>query len=118
MAPYEALYDFGFQINEKVFLKISPWKKILGFGQKGKLSPRFIGSYEIIERIGSVAYRLALPPELERIHNLFHIKELRNKRIALVKILWQFHGVEEATWEPEEAMLKQYPNLFTGLQHD
>ncbi|KAA3461489.1 DNA/RNA polymerases superfamily protein [Gossypium australe] len=79
---------------------------------KCKLSPRFIGPYEIIERIGPVAYRLALPLVLEKIYN---IKELRNKHIALVKVLWQRHGVEEATWEPEEAIRKQYPNLFTDL---
>ncbi|KAA3473391.1 receptor-like protein kinase [Gossypium australe] len=42
------------------------------------------------------------------------IKELRNKHIVLVKAFWKRHGVEEATWEPEEAMRKQYPNLFTG----
>ena len=140
-------------MGDKVFLKVSPWKKVLRFGRKGKLSPRFIGPYEIIERIGPVAYRLALPPELDRIHNVFHVsmlrryrsdpshvispteveiqpattyseesvkilaretKELRNKKINLVKVLWQKHGIEEATWEPEEVMRKQYPNLFTG----
>ena len=42
------------------------------------------------------------------------VKQLRKKSIALVKVLWQRHGVEEATWEPKEAMRKQYPNLFTG----
>lgn len=42
------------------------------------------------------------------------VKQLRNKNIALVKVLWHRHGVEEATWEPEEAMRSQYPNLFTG----
>ncbi|KAA3487358.1 Retrotransposon protein, Ty3-gypsy subclass [Gossypium australe] len=56
--------DIEFQIGDKVFLKVSPWKKILRFGRKGKLSLLFIGPYEIIERIGSVAYQLALPSEL------------------------------------------------------
>ena len=132
--------EIEFQVGDKVFLKVSPWKKILRFGRKGKLCPRFIGPYEVIERIGPVAYRLALPIELERIHNVFHVsmlrryrsdashvippteveirldmtydeepikilarevKQLRNKGIALVKVLWQKHGVEEATWEPE-----------------
>ena len=46
-------------------------EKILRFGQKGKLSPRVIGSYEILERIGPVAYRLALPPELAKLHDVF-----------------------------------------------
>ncbi|KAA3462008.1 receptor-like protein kinase [Gossypium australe] len=122
--------------------------KILRFGHKGNFSPQFIGPYEIIERIGPVAYRLVLPSELEKIHNVFHVsildpshvislveieiqpdmtyneepirilarevKELRNKCIAVVKFLWQRHGVEEATWEPGEAIRKQYPNLFFG----
>ncbi|KAA3473966.1 DNA/RNA polymerases superfamily protein [Gossypium australe] len=66
-----------FQIGDRVFLKVSPWKKILRFGRKGKLSPPFIGPYEIIERVGPVAYRLSLPFELEKIHNVFHMSMLR-----------------------------------------
>ena len=136
-----------------MFLKVSPWKKVLRFGRKGKLSPRFIGPYEISERVGPVAYRLILPPELERMHDVFHVsmlrryrsdpshvinpseveiqsdlsyeeepirilarevKELRNKRVPLVKVLWLKHGIEEATWEPESSMKERYPNLFTG----
>ena len=50
------------------------------FGKKGKLSPRFIGPYEVIEKVGLVAYRLALPPELEKIHNVFHVSMLRRYR--------------------------------------
>ena len=121
------------------------------FGKKGKLSPRFIGPYEVIEKVGPIAYRLTLPPELEKIHNGFHVsmlrryrsdpshdvsletielrsdltykeelveilarevKELRNKRIPLVKVLWRNHTTEEATWESEEVMQQQYPQLF------
>ncbi|KAG8481265.1 hypothetical protein CXB51_026038 [Gossypium anomalum] len=72
--------EIEFQVGDKVFLKVSPWKKVLRFGRKGKLSPRFIGPYEIIERIGPVAYRLALAPELDRIHNVFHVSMLRRYR--------------------------------------
>ena len=54
--------DIEYQVGDKVFLKVSPWKKVLKFGRKGKLSPRFIGPYEISERVGPVAYRLILPP--------------------------------------------------------
>ena len=50
------------------------------FGRKGKLSPRFIGSYEVIKKVGLVAYKLALPPELEKIHNVFHVLMLRRYR--------------------------------------
>ena len=53
---------------------------VIRFGKKGKLSPRYIGHYEILERIGPVAYRLALPPELSRIHNVFHVSMLRRYR--------------------------------------
>ena len=63
-----------------MFLKVSPWKKILRFGRKGKLSPQFIGPYEILERIGLVAYRLALPLELAKLHDVFHVSMLRRYR--------------------------------------
>ena len=72
--------DIQYEIGEKVFLKVSPWKKVMRFGRKGKLSPMFIGSYEVIEKVGPVAYRLALPPELEKIHNVFHVSMLRRYR--------------------------------------
>ena len=72
--------DIRYEIGEKVFLKVSPWKKVMRFGKKGKLSPRFIGPYEVIEKVGPVAYRLALPPDLEKIHNVFHVSMLRRYR--------------------------------------
>ena len=56
--------DVRYEIGEKVFLKVSPWKKVMRFGKKGKLSPRFIGPYEVIEKVGPTAYRLALPLDL------------------------------------------------------
>ena len=69
--------DIRYEIEEKVFFKVSPWKKVMRFGKKGKLSPRFIGPYEVIEKVGTVAYRLAIPPELEKIHSVFHVSMLR-----------------------------------------
>ena len=72
--------DIEFNVGDKVFLKISPWKGIVRFGKHGKLSPRFIGPYKVIERIGLVAYRLALPPELSQVHDVFHISILRRYR--------------------------------------
>ena len=71
---------FEYEIGEKVFLKVSSWNKVMRFGEKGKLSPRFIGPYEVIEKVGPVAYRLALPPDLEEIHNVFHVSMLRRYR--------------------------------------
>ncbi|XP_060965256.1 uncharacterized protein LOC133034226 [Cannabis sativa] len=60
-----------------VFLRISPMKGIKRFGKKGKLSPRFIGPFEILERIWQVAYRLTMPQALAAIHDVFHISMLR-----------------------------------------
>ena len=62
--------DIEYEVGDKVFLTVSSWRKILRFGKKGKLSPRFIGQYEILEQIGHVAYRLALPPELAKLHSV------------------------------------------------
>ncbi|KAL0307679.1 UNVERIFIED_CONTAM: Transposon Tf2-11 polyprotein [Sesamum angustifolium] len=69
-----------YEVGDKVFLKVSPWKRILRFGKQGKLSPRYIGPYKIIERIGPLAYRLALPAELSLIHDVFHVSMLRRYR--------------------------------------
>ena len=71
---------YAIAIGKKVFLKVSPWKKVMRFGKNGKLSPRFIGPYEVIEKVGLVAYHLALPPELEKIHDVFHVLMLRRYR--------------------------------------
>ena len=69
--------EVNFSVGDRVFLKVSPWKGVMRFGRKGKLSPRFIGPYEVIEKVGSLAYRLALPVELAQIHNVFHVCNLR-----------------------------------------
>ena len=124
------------------------------FGKRGKLNPRYNGPFEIVERIGPVAYRLDLSEEFSRVPNVFHIsmlrkyipdsshvletpeielrddlsyeeqpvqilgreeKELRNKIVSLVKVLWRNHLVEEATWEREDQMRSQYPHLFHNI---
>ena len=72
--------EMNYAVDDKVFLRVSPWKVVIRFGKKGELSPRYIGPYEIIERIGPVAYRLALPPELSGIHDVFHVSMLRRYR--------------------------------------
>ena len=66
-----------FQIGDWVFLKVSPMKGVMRFGKKGKLSPRYIGPYQIIRRIGMVAYELDLPADLEAVHPVFHVSMLR-----------------------------------------
>ena len=64
-------------VGEKVLLKISPMKGVLRFGKMGKLSPRYIGPFEILKKIGEVAYELALPPSLSSVHLVFHVSMLR-----------------------------------------
>ncbi|XP_073291016.1 uncharacterized protein [Primulina huaijiensis] len=66
-----------FEFGDHVFVKIAPLKGIMRFGRKGKLSPRFIGPFEILDWIGERAYRLALPPNLDRVHNVFHVSMLK-----------------------------------------
>jgi len=60
-----------------VFLKISPTRGVIHFGSREKLSPMFIGPFDIVEQVGPVAYRLALPPSLEGVHDVFHVSQLR-----------------------------------------
>ncbi|GFS36766.1 hypothetical protein Acr_00g0047920 [Actinidia rufa] len=69
--------DLEFGEGDHVFLKISPSKGINHFGKRGKLKPRYIGPFEILQRIGTVAYRIALPPELSHVHDVFHVSMLR-----------------------------------------
>ncbi|KAL0541130.1 hypothetical protein IC582_021167 [Cucumis melo] len=69
--------DLEFEVGDKVFLKVAPMRGVLRFERRGKLSPRFVGPFEILERIGPVAYRLALPPSLSTVHDVFHVSMLR-----------------------------------------
>ncbi|XP_015160873.1 uncharacterized protein [Solanum tuberosum] len=69
--------NLEFMVGEKVQLKVLPMKGVMRFGKKGKLSPRYIGPYEIVECIGEVAYQFALPPGLSGVHSVFHISMLK-----------------------------------------
>ena len=80
--------DIEFETGDLVLLKVSPWKGVLRFGKKGKLSPRFIGPFEILKRVGKVAYELALPPNLQHIHNVFHVSMLRRYHPDMKVTLW------------------------------
>ena len=65
-----------FQVGDHVFLRVSPLRGVKRFGVWGKLSPRFVGPFEILERVGEVAYRLAMPPALSGVHDVFHVSML------------------------------------------
>ncbi|GJT95632.1 putative reverse transcriptase domain-containing protein [Tanacetum coccineum] len=66
-----------FEVGDRVLLKVSPWKGVVRFGKKGKLAPRYVGPFEIVERVGPVAYRLKLPQELSCVHDTFHVSNLK-----------------------------------------
>ena len=147
--------DLEFQVGDWVFVKVSPLKGVMRFGMKGKLSPRYVGPYEVVEWVSSMAYRLAFPPGMSSIHPVFHVsmlrklvgdpsaivpledvgveenltyeevpveildrqvKRLRNKEVALVKVLWRNQHMENATWEVDLDMKKRYPHLFPSTQ--
>ncbi|KAA0033811.1 ty3-gypsy retrotransposon protein [Cucumis melo var. makuwa] len=157
MAPFEALYgrccrsliylgevvqsrqksyaderckDLEFDVGAMVFFKVAPMKGVLRFEKKGKLSPRIVGSFEILERIcPEVCHRPDACVDLEPLQinkNLSYeeqpveilareVKMLRNRGIAMVKVLWRNHGAEEAIWEREDDMRAQYSELFEDL---
>ena len=140
-----------FAVGDFVYLKVSPRKGVRRFGVKGKLAPRFVGPFQIAQRVGSVAYRIHLPPRLQHIHDVFHVsllrksppgapqnviwtdvqlrsdasyeerpyrildrdvRKLRNREVPVVKVQWDHHSEEEATWELESVMRQAHPHLF------
>ncbi|KZV41358.1 Retrotransposon protein, Ty3-gypsy subclass, partial [Dorcoceras hygrometricum] len=107
--------DLNFEVGDHVFLKISPMKGVIRFGRKGNLSPRFIGPFQILERIGTLAYRLALPREMSIVHNVFHISALR-KYIANPSHVLRYepiHLASDLTYEeiPEKILAKENRKL-------
>nr|GFC42451.1 putative reverse transcriptase domain-containing protein [Tanacetum cinerariifolium] len=66
-----------FHVGDKVMLNVSPWKGVVRFRKRGKLNPRYVGPFQVLERIGDVAYKLDLPEELSRVHNTFHVSNLK-----------------------------------------
>ncbi|GJZ03250.1 putative reverse transcriptase domain-containing protein [Tanacetum coccineum] len=66
-----------FQVGDRVMLKVSPWKGVVHFGKRGKLNPRYVGPFKVLEKVGSIAYKLELPQELSSVHNTFHVSKLK-----------------------------------------
>ncbi|GKB46407.1 putative reverse transcriptase domain-containing protein [Tanacetum coccineum] len=128
-----------FEVEDRVMLKVSPWKGVVHFRKKGKLALRYVGSFEILKRMGPIAYRLRLFEEMSGIHDTFHvsnlkkcladaslhvpldeikepveimdreIKSLKRSKISLVKVRWNLKCGPEFTWESEDYMKSKYP---------
>ncbi|KAD2392798.1 hypothetical protein E3N88_39775 [Mikania micrantha] len=104
-----------FQVGDRVMLKVSPWKGVVRFGKKGKFAPRFVGPFEIIQRIGPVAYKLILPNELSGVHDVFHVSNLKkclaDESLVIpveeIQVGKQLHFIEE----PLEIMDREVKQL-------
>ncbi|GJU84499.1 putative reverse transcriptase domain-containing protein [Tanacetum coccineum] len=66
-----------FQVRDKVMLKVSPWKGVIRFGKRGKLNTRYIGPFKVLDKVRIIAYRLKLPQQLSKVHNTFHVSNLK-----------------------------------------
>ncbi|GKE13899.1 putative reverse transcriptase domain-containing protein, partial [Tanacetum coccineum] len=104
-----------FQIGEKVMLKVSPWKGVVHFGKRGKLNPRYVRPFKVIERVGSIAYKLELPKELSRVHNTFHVSNLKKcyaeEPLAVLLDGLHFDDKLQFVEEPVEIMDREVKRL-------
>ncbi|GJX89721.1 putative reverse transcriptase domain-containing protein [Tanacetum coccineum] len=106
-----------FEVGDRVMLKVSPWKGVVRFGKRGKLNPRYVGTFKVLAKVRKVAYRWRLPPRfveepveiMER-----EIKQLQRSRIPLVKVCWNSRRGPELTWEREDSFKQKYPHVFTN----
>jgi hypothetical protein len=143
-----------FGVGDYVYLKVSPMRGMRRFKVKGKLSPRYIGPFPVLERKGEVAYRLELPAQLSDVHDVFHISQLKkclrvpneqlpleeldikeeltyseypvkifetsrrttqSKVINMCKVQWSHHSEDEVTWEREDELRAEFPQLFAEV---
>jgi hypothetical protein len=144
-----------FLVGDYVYLKVSPMKGVSRFGVKGKLAPRYIGPFLILERYGLVAYRLQLPETLSAVHNVFHVSQLKKclwvpdrtievtdivlepnltysehpirvldqkdwvtqrKTLKFYKIQWNQHSEDEATWETQNFLDKNFLSFLASCK--
>ncbi|GKE93211.1 putative reverse transcriptase domain-containing protein, partial [Tanacetum coccineum] len=103
-APFKALYGVvHLCVGTSVMLKFSPWKGVVRFVKRGKLNPRYVGPFKVLEKVGAIAYKLRLPQELIKVHNTFHVSNLKkchaNEPLAVpldgLHIVVKLHFVEE-----------------------
>jgi hypothetical protein len=143
--------DLSFKIGDFIYLKLSPMRGTYRFKVKGKLAPRYVGPFKIVDRKVEVAYQLELPPQLSDVHDIFHVSQLkkclrileeqlqmeeldlggdltysekpikilnmaervtRNKVIKKCKVQLSHHTEDEATWDHEEELKADYPELL------
>ncbi|GJW57875.1 putative reverse transcriptase domain-containing protein [Tanacetum coccineum] len=105
-----------FQVGDRVMLKVSPWKGVVRFGKRGKLKPRYVGPFKVLEKVGAIAYKIELPQELSRVHIEImdrEVKRLKQSRIPIIKVRWNSRRGLEFTWEREDQFQKKYPHVFT-----
>nr|GFA91744.1 reverse transcriptase domain-containing protein [Tanacetum cinerariifolium] len=104
-----------FQVGDKVMLKVSPWKRVVRFGKRGKLNPRYVGPFKVIARVRSVAYKLKLPEEPSSIHNTFHVSNLKkcyaNEPLAVPLDVLHFEDKLQFVEEPVEIMDREVRRL-------
>jgi hypothetical protein len=144
-----------FLVGDYVYLKVSPMKGVSRFGVKGKLAPRYIGPFPVLEQCGPVAYRLQLPLTLSAVHNVFHVSQLkkclrvpnrtikvtdvalepdltysehlirvldqkdritRRKTLKFYKIQWNQHTEDEATWETQDFLNKNFLDFLASCK--
>ncbi|GKC85736.1 putative reverse transcriptase domain-containing protein [Tanacetum coccineum] len=118
-----------FKVGDKVMLKVSPWKGMIRFGKRGKLNPRYIGTFKILAKVGMKCFvdeplailldeiqiddKLNLIEEHVKIMDL-EVKWLKQSRIPIVKVRWNSRRGPKFTWEHEDQMQKKYPHLFAN----
>jgi hypothetical protein len=123
--------EVSFEFGDFVYLKVSPMRGLHRFKVRGKLAPRFIRPFKILEKRGEVAYQLELPPLLFDVHDVFHVSQLKKcLRVSEEKIPMKdldakedlsyqeepsHHTKEEATWEREEELKAEFSSFFSDL---
>nr|GEU64249.1 reverse transcriptase domain-containing protein [Tanacetum cinerariifolium] len=108
-----------FEVEDRVMLKVSPWKRVVRFIKRGKLNPRYIGPFKVLAKVGNVAYRSHIDDTLQFMEEPVEIMEREIKRlkrswIPLVKVRWNSRRGPEFTWEREDSFKQKYPHLFTN----